>query len=304
MSTDSQTCVYGAPPASLADTPEGAVQVSPTVAGSSRLEDLAPQSLTEAVIAAPPGAAERRYVLALTLRALAAGAHLTAMAPKDRGGSRLRKELEGFGCLVEDTGRQHQRICRAERPAAPTGLDEAIAAGGPQKAPALDLWTQPGLFSWDRPDPGSQLLISALPALTGHGADLGCGAGLLAQAILTRTGVTQLELVDIDRRAIDAAKRNIHDPRAKLHWTDARTAPELEGLNFVVMNPPFHDGGHEDRRLGQAFIARAHQILKKGGALWVVANRHLPYEAVLSDNFSHVDLKAEAKGFKVYEARK
>ena len=121
MSDGATFCVYGAPPAGLADTPAGAVQVSPGVPGASRLEDLAPGSLSGAVVAAPPGAVERRYTLALALRALKPGAPLTALAPKDKGGARLRKELEAFGCSVEEAARQHQRICHTVRPQAPIG---------------------------------------------------------------------------------------------------------------------------------------------------------------------------------------
>jgi 16S rRNA (guanine1207-N2)-methyltransferase len=296
--------VYGTPPAELAIVPAGAMQLSPLIPGSAALEDADTASLSAMVVAAPPGTVERRYVLAQALRAMKPGAPLTALAPKEKGGSRLRKELEAFGCTVEEVGRRHQRICNVQRPLEPTGLDETIAAGRPRFVEALGQWSQPGLFSWDRPDPGSLLLISVLPALSGHGADLGCGSGLLARAVLDQAKVTKLDMVDLDRRAIEAARRNIDDPRAALHWADARNAPVLEGLDFVVMNPPFHDGGAEDRSLGQAFIRRSHAILRKGGALWLVANRHLPYEGVLTPLFAKVGLKGEAGGFKIFEARR
>lgn len=297
-------CVYGAPPQALAQPAPGASQVSPLVPDALALEALEPASLTSAVIAAPPGTLERRYVLALTLRGLAPGAPLTALAPKEKGGSRLRKELEAFGCQVDEVGRQHQRICQTRRPAAPEGLEAAIAAGGPQQLDGTGLWTQPGVFSWDRSDIGSELLIAALPTLSGQGADLGCGIGVLARAVLASPKVTGLELVDLDRRAVDAARRNVEDPRARFHWCDARSGPELAGLDFVVMNPPFHDTGLENKALGQAFIRRAHAVLRPGGALWMVANRHLPYEAVLAEHFSRVTPKGEGRGFKIYEARK
>ena len=303
------SAVYGAPPAALAQPPPGARQVSPLVPAAEPLEGLAPGSLSAAVIVAPPGTLERRYVLAAMLRALSPGAPLTVLAPKDKGGSRLRKELEAFGCQVEEVGRQHQRICHTTRPAAPAGLEAAIAAGGPQRIAPIStggegLWTQPGVFSWDRDDPGSQLLVAALPALSGQGADLGCGIGVLARAVLTSTKVTRLDLVDLDRRALDAARRNVEDPRAGFHWADARSGPGLSGLDFVVMNPPFHDAGQEDKALGQAFIRRAHAMLRTGGVLWMVANRHLPYEAVLGEQFARVTPRGDGKGFKIYEARK
>jgi 16S rRNA (guanine1207-N2)-methyltransferase len=297
-------CVYGAPPAELAGVPPGAVQVSPLTPGGESLEALAPASLAGAVVAAPPGVLERRYALARLLQSLAPGAPLTALAPKDKGGTRLRKELESFGCVVVENARRHQRICQTVRPEHPLGLEPAIAAGALQFSEALGLWTQPGVFSWDRPDIGTQQLLAVLPTLSGRGADLGCGLGVLARAVLAAGGVTQLDLVDLDRRAIAAARRNVENPRAVFHWADARSAPELSGLDFVVMNPPFHDHGVEDRELGQSFIRRAHRILRPGGALWLVANRHLPYEAVLRELFRRVTPHGEGAGFKICEARK
>lgn len=304
LSQDPAFAVYGSPPRELAETPAGAVQLSPLVPGAAALEELAPGRLEAIVVAAPPGTIERRYVLALALRALAPGGRLTALAPKDKGGSRLGKELAAFGCTVHETPKRRQRICQTRRPDAPEGLDAAIEAGRPRLSDALGLWTWPGVFSWDRPDPGSVLLIQSLPPLSGRGADLGCGIGLLARAVLAQPTVTGLALVELDRRAIECARRNVVDPRATFHWQDARTGPELSGLDFVVMNPPFHDGGAEDKALGQAFIRRAHAILRPGGALWLVANRHLPYEGVLGELFARTALAAEGAGFKVYEARK
>jgi 16S rRNA (guanine1207-N2)-methyltransferase len=297
-------CVYGAPPAELAAVPAGAGQVSPLALDGQPLENLTPASLDGALVAAPPGAVERRYALAMLLRALKPGAVLTALAPKDKGGTRIGKELEAFGCVVAEQGKRHQRICQTRRPAAPAGLEAAIAAGALHYSETLGLWTQAGVFSWDRLDPGTAQLIEALPPLSGRGADLGCGLGLLARAVLASAKVTRVELVDLDRRAIEAARRNVEDPRARFHQADVRTPLETAALDFVVMNPPFHDGGREDRTLGEAFIRRAQQVLRPGGALWMVANRKLPYEAPLNELFKRLTPHGETSLYKVYEAVK
>jgi 16S rRNA (guanine1207-N2)-methyltransferase len=75
-------------------------------------------------------------------------------------------------------------------------------------------------------------------------------------------------------------------------------------LDFVVMNPPFHDGGTEDQALGRTFIARAAEALRKGGTLWLVANAHLPYEAALGAAFRDVSVRVQAGGYRVFEARR
>ena len=297
------TLLYGRPPA-VFDPPGDAVQTSPLIPGSAPLESVPEGSADAAMIYAPPGVLERRHTLALALRALKPGGRLDVMAPKDKGGSRLKKELAAFGVEVGESAKAHHRRCVVIRPQAVEGLDEAIEAGAPRLVPGLEAWSQPGVFAWDRVDAGTLLLAQHLPPLKGAGADLGCGYGALATVVLRSPAVTSLRLIDLDRRAVEAARRNVEDPRATFDWADARTVEAAADLDFVVMNPPFHDGGAEDRRLGQAFIRQAAAMLKKGGVLWLVANRHLPYEADITAAFKRSQPVADKGGYKVIEAVK
>lgn len=295
--------VYGAP--ALAASAAYATQLSPLVPGAGAIDSLADGSLDRIVVAAPAGTLERRYVLAHALRALAPDGALIALAPKDKGGSRLGKELEGFGCAVNETARRHHRICAVKRPADPVDLNAAITDGAPRLIEGLGLWSQPGLFAWDRLDPGSALLLASAPVFAGRGADLGCGMGVLARAVLLAPAVTALTLIDLDRRAIDAARRNVVDPRAVFRQHDLRQPPTtLRDLDFVIMNPPFHEGGGEDKHLGQTFIATAAAMLRKGGVCRLVANIALPYEAALERSFATVTPLARGGGYKVFEARR
>jgi 16S rRNA (guanine1207-N2)-methyltransferase len=304
-SADGSDGVYGAPLRELVEVGPGARQLSPLVPGAESLEDLPDASLSRLVIAAPPGAVEHRYVLAQGLRVLAPDSELIALAPKAKGGARLRPALEGFGCDVEETARRHQRICHVRRPRVCVGLEAAIAAGALQFVPSLGLWSQPGVFSWDRIDPGSAALLSVSNGLAGRGADLGCGIGVLARAVLGSPDVTRLALIDIDARAIAAARRNIHDARADCLQIDLRApTPVLADLDFVIMNPPFHDAGVEDRTLGQTFVRRAAAMLRRGGLCRLVANVGMPYEAVLGECFASVTPLGQARGYKLFEARK
>lgn len=296
--------VYGTPPPQLARMTNAARQLSPLHPGAIDLGAARPGSYSSIVMLAPPGTLERRQAMAQALTALSLDGELTVIAPKDKGGARLRKELEAFGCAVEEAGKSHHRICVARRPAELIGVEEALLAGAPRFVEAIGLWSQPGAFSWDRIDPGSVLLAARLPRLEGHGADLGCGIGYLSLRVL-QSDVSRLDLIDIDRRAIDAARRNVTDARAHLHWADASGAEaRFDKLDFVVMNPPFHNAGIEDKALGQAFIRNAAKMVRPGGVCWLVANRHLPYETALASAFRSVRLDHEADGFKIYEARK
>lgn len=163
--------------------------------------------------------------------------------------------------------------------------------------------TSPGVFSADGVDPGSRALADALPrALKGHVVDLGAGWGYLADAVLSREGVTEVDLVEADWLALEDARANIGDPRARFHWADARTWRPERPADHVVMNPPFHESRAADPGLGRDFIRSAASMLASRGHLWLVANRHLPYEATLQDAFRDVQTLGQTAAFKLYTA--
>jgi 16S rRNA (guanine1207-N2)-methyltransferase len=299
--------VYGTPPEDLVALAAGATQFSPLIPGGQCLVAVANNSLNGLALLAPPAAVERRYTIAQALRALRPSARLVVLAPKNKGGSRIAQDLQALGCAFEETARRHHRICTIAGAGDDSAIEAALDAGKVQFVDDIGLWSQPGVFSWNRIDPGSALLLAHLPSLSGRGADFGCGIGLLARAVLASPKVTHLTLIDIDRRAIAMALRNMpsaDQARVALLWADARTLTELSGLDFVVMNPPFHEGGTENQALGQNFIQCAARALRVGGVCWLTANRHLPYEAILKPLFRRITLVVEADGYKVYQAHK
>ena len=163
--------------------------------------------------------------------------------------------------------------------------------------------TAPGAFSADAIDPGSQALAKALPvSLKGTVVDLGAGWGYLSDAILSRDGVTRVDLVEADHAALDAARENVTDPRARFHWADARDFRPDGFVDHVVTNPPFHTGRATDPELGLAFIRAAAAMLKPHGTLWLVANRHLPYEKTLEATFRDVQTLDQSAQYKLYSA--
>lgn len=170
--------------------------------------------------------------------------------------------------------------------------------------------SRPGVFAWNRIDPASALLAAQLPAdLSGRAADLGAGFGYLSVELLQRCpGIVALDLYEAEGRALELARQNLapFESRAELgyHWHDV-TAGLPAQYDVIVSNPPFHTQGRADRPdIGRSFIAVAAKALKPGGRLWLVANRHLPYESVLTESFGRVRTVAQHDGFKIIEAVK
>jgi 16S rRNA (guanine1207-N2)-methyltransferase len=165
--------------------------------------------------------------------------------------------------------------------------------------------TAPGIFSADGIDRGSALLADALPeAMSGAAADFGAGWGYLSHRLLERGGITECHLVEADRRALDCARRNVADVRARFAWADVSAWAAPEPLDHVLCNPPFHVSRRADPDIGRAFLAAAARNLAPRGRLWLVANRQLPYEGDLSALFGQVTELGGDAGFKVILAER
>ena len=252
-----------------------------------------------ALVCLPRAKAEARAMLALAAAEVVPGGMIAVDGQKTDGVDVVLKDLRGRVALSESLSKAHGKFATF---AAGPGLEDWVARptvieGGFQ--------TLPGVFSADAPDRGSVLLAAALPAKLGPKvADLGAGWGYLSRAVLSREGVKRLDLVEAEAAALACARVNIVDERVRFHWADVRTFRPENLVETVVCNPPFHTGRDADPGLGAAFITAARRMLAPDGVLWLVANRHLPYDAVLTALFLEVEDVGGDKAFRVIRARK
>lgn len=217
---------------------------------------------------------------------------------KTAGIDSLYRDLKGKGELTPAYAKAHGKVFQLNPG---PGLLEWL----PQPGEVEGFRTWPGVFSESGIDRGSAFLADALPPLKGRVADLGSGWGYLADCALRASpAITELHLVEADAHAGACGRDNVKDPRAVHHWADANVWAPDEPMDIVVTNPPFHVGRSADPTIGQAFIAAATRILQPKGALWLVANRQLPYEGSLDANFREVDEVKSDPAFKIFHARK
>jgi 16S rRNA (guanine1207-N2)-methyltransferase len=275
------------------------------------METIPLQAFQTVLVALPKQAEEARYWLALGLRAAKPSGKLLVAAANDAGGGRIAGWLKEKGLLFHSYSKHKARCALVEIPPDLPDVSGWLQGGQQRQKDfgnGLNLYTQPGLFSWNRPDIGSRLLADFLEELEGEGADFGCGLGYLSARLLQKNGkIRTLHLLDADYRAVTLAAGNVQKEgvTVKTHWDDlSRPLKGLPKLDFIVMNPPFHTGKQTESGLGQAFIRTAADFLKPGGVLLKVANAHLPYESLLDTLFSHTEKLYEKNGYKIYRAVK
>lgn len=254
------------------------------------------------------------------------GGRIVAAMPNTAGAGRFEKELAKATGGVASL-QKHK--CRAFHAVDDGGWDESLfsewrSLGGRRPLAGTEFVTEAGIFSADGIDPGSALLVEKLPAhLRGKVADLGAGWGFLTAAVLKLCPkVARVDLFEADARALECARLNLMKPTGgdplelasspcampdgrelHFHWHDVtRGLPEI--YDTIVSNPPFHTGQATDVDLGRAFLKTACTSLRRGGSLWLVANRQLPYEPVLDSLGMTWRKVAEDKTYKVLAADK
>lgn len=250
-----------------------------------------------ALVCLPRAKVEARAMIAMAC-ALSDGI-VVIDGQKTDGVEGILKAMRGRVTVHGPVTKAHGKLFWIQEPAADQFADWA---SGPELKDG-GFWTAPGVFSADGVDLASALLADALPAKLGKQVcDLGAGWGFLSAHVLQRENVEAVHLVEANHVALECARRNVTDPRAEFHWADGTDWAPTHKIDTVVMNPPFHVGRAAEPQIGQAFVASAARLLTPQGHLWMVANRHLPYEAELRTRFIQVDEVGSDARFKLFHA--
>lgn len=245
--------------------------------------------------------------IAEALRRTAAGGLIVAAGGKEDGIASLRKRLGALLPLEGHAPKYHGIAFWFANPS-DTAAAEALEAANPPLLVEGRFHTAPGMFSFDRVDAGSRLLVENLPAdLRGDVADFCAGWGFVAaEAAMRCPGISGLDLYEADFEALEAARLNVRPPGVTpgFFWLDLAQEEVARRYDAILMNPPFHRGRAAEPELGASMIRAAAKALRLGGRLFMVANRQLPYEQVLAAAFAQHQEIARDSAFKVLAARR
>lgn len=166
----------------------------------------------------------------------------------------------------------------------------------------------PNVFSSHGLDLGTRLLLDHLPApVEGDTVvDLGCGNGVVGATLARRHPGIRLTCCDESFQAVDSARATVGDlaPDAEFHVTDVLDDVADASADVVVINPPFHAMGARTTDVAHRMFSEARRVLRSGGEVRVVGNRHLDHHVRLRQLFGEVSTLSSHPRFVVLSARK
>ena len=176
----------------------------------------------------------------------------------------------------------------------------------------FDIYSLPGVFSFDHLDEGTSLLLDHLEVKPGERVlDVGCGYGIIGIVAAQKAGANgYVELIDANILAVASAQKTIANINSKnlasirVRANDLMTGFENEQFSLVVSNPPFHTGKAVDYTIAQALIQQAKRVLIKNGRLLIVANRFIRYEQMMAEYFGEVRVLAQNNRYHILSATK
>lgn len=170
---------------------------------------------------------------------------------------------------------------------------------------ALRFETDAGVFSKLRLDPGTALLLKALPeSFSGRALDLGCGWGPVGCCMAARWQHARIALCDVNERAAGLARENLRRNNLSGEVSCGDGLDAVEGaFDLIAVNPPIRAGKAVIYRL----FAQSAQRLAAGGNLYVVMRRAQGAESAekeLKTLFSKVETVERGGGYRVFRAEK
>jgi 16S rRNA (guanine1207-N2)-methyltransferase len=135
----------------------------------------------------------------------------------------------------------------------------------------LSFETDAGVFSRDGLDKGTELLLCALPDLSGDVLDLGCGWGAVGISVARAYPAVRVTMADINSRAVELSRKNVrrNGVCARVLESDGYSALSEEKFSFILTNPPIRAG----KQVIYDLFAKSAEHLLPGGSLYLVIRK-------------------------------
>lgn len=169
----------------------------------------------------------------------------------------------------------------------------------------FSLYTDNGVFSKDKLDYGTRILLENIDInnLKGRVLDLGCGIGVVGIILGTLNKNISIDMVDINERAISLTKDNVKFNNINNNVFVSNVYSNINGkYNYIITNPPIRAGKEVVRK----FLLGGYDYLTDDGILYFVMRKDHGVKSMIKElvNIYEVDIVNKEKGFYIVSLTK
>ena len=168
----------------------------------------------------------------------------------------------------------------------------------------LHFTTDAGVFSRDGLDKGTEILLKALPPLSGRVLDLGCGWGAVGVTLGKLYPALDLTLTDINDRAVELSRRNLAANGVTATVTQGDGFANVYGpFDAIITNPPIRTGKANIYSL----FDQARDYLTPAGALYIVIRKQQGAPSALKhlqQTYNITEILSRSAGYWVLKSSK
>ena len=162
-----------------------------------------------------------------------------------------------------------------------------------------------GVFSKDRFDYGTRLLLESIDidSLSGNVLDLGCGIGVVGIIFGIINKNINIDMVDVNERAVELAKRNVNNYKLdnKVFISDVYDNVKCK-YDYIITNPPIRAGKEVIRK----FLLGSYDYLSDNGILYFVMRKDHGVKSMIKEleSILNVEIVNKDKGFYIVKCLK
>ena len=168
-----------------------------------------------------------------------------------------------------------------------------------------NLYSDNGVFSKDKFDYGTRLLLDSIDIskLSGNVLDLGCGIGVVGIILGTNNKNINIDMIDINERAISLVRDNLTLNKVKANVFSSDVYSNVnKKYDYIITNPPIRAGKEVVRK----FLLGGYDYLNDNGILYFVMRKDHGVKSMIKEleNKYNVTIINKDKGFYILSLTK
>lgn len=174
------------------------------------------------------------------------------------------------------------------------------------KGKKIKFTSNTGVFSKDRLDFGTHVMLQTLPELSNKKTllDVGCGVGCIGITLAKVYSNLKVTMIDVNERCIDLTKKNLEDNRVDAEVILSDLYENVDKIfEVIVSNPPIRAG----KKVVLGVVEEGYKHLNDNGEIYIVIQKKQGADSVkkrMEEVYGNVEIIAKEKGYYILRSIK